>query len=117
MGLPRVFAARTAFLPTTGLFVCPSGEFMLLSVIDGQETVLRNGPAARAAQAQPTHPHRRSHGRGAARRLHQRRAAGVRAATTPSPVAAMRVVAGPGVAARLDDFSLRGPPTPGIRPR
>jgi hypothetical protein len=106
-GLAARFSAKDGSPSYYGLFVCQSGEFMLLRVIDGKETVLQQWTASAALK--PNQPNRielELAGSQIKAYINGELAASVQDDAIARGGYAL--LAGPGVAARFDNFSLRG---------
>jgi hypothetical protein len=106
-GLAARFSAKDGVPTYYGLFVCQSGEFMLLRVIGGKETVLVQWTAS--LQLYPNQPNRIQlalSGATISAYINNELVTTV----TDDAIASggYALLAGPGVAARFDNFSLRG---------
>lgn len=106
-GLAARFSAKDGNPTYYGLFICQSGEFMLLRVVDGKETVLQQWSASTLLK--PNQPNRielELAGSQIKAYLNGELATSLKDEAIAQGGYAL--LAGPGVAARFDNFSLRG---------
>lgn len=106
-GLAARFSAKDGVPTYYGLFVCQSGEYMLLRVLGGQETILTQWTAS--PQLNPNKPNRIKltlAGTTISAYINNELVATV--TDDAIPAGGYALLAGPGVSARFDNFSLRG---------
>ena len=106
-GLAGRFTVKDGQPSYYGLFVCQSGEFMLLSVIDGKEAVLQDWTAS--PQLKPNQPNRiKLELAGSTLRAYINNELVTTLKDESITSGGYALLAGPGIAARFDNFSLRG---------